>query len=762
MRRVAVIGCLLAAAALTAPGPRLADTPKPAISDKIADVFVPAPQDRQRIEGLLAQRMKVNLESRLLRISETALLLPFQQRVATGSTLGEHAGKFLDAAAKTWAYTGDARLKLKMDAVARNLIAAQLPDGYLGSYTDDQRWKGSDVWVHKYDLIGLLSYYQVTADAPALEAARKIGDLLSTTFGDGPGQRDITAAGAPAAMAATSVLEPMCILYRYTGEKRYLDFAQYIVRAYERPRGPGILKDIGESGSVYRVGGGKAYDLLSNLCGLLELYRLTGEETYLKPAVTAWKDILGSRLYVTGSTGSDEYFRDNFNLPGEEAARAGDGCTTVAWLQLNWQLLRLTGDPVYAGELERTLYNQLLASQDPRTGNICTFTPMVGRRRPAATLSCSLSSVPRGIALIPQMLWGTRESGLAVALYAQGEAAVPLRPDFSVTLISTTRYPRDGAVTIAVRPPRPARFPIFLRVPSFCTYFTATVKGEQASGEPGQFLKLDRMWRWGDTIQIQMDLPVHVMAGGQSYPDFVALSRGPQVLALERALNPEIAHLHRTSLTAVDAMQIQLEDAAAQLPKTWAGNQAYRVAGASAGKPQSLVLVPFADALNYRVWLLKPGRDRIGPVALTAFGTETWSRTGSVPGSICDERPDTYRTTFQGPAAKEDWYAVEMAKPAEIVRIVFRHGKVFENGGWFDASAGKPRIQIRRVPNGPWQTVATLDSYPAYTSREVPPLKDGEPFVVKLPQPVTAIGIRILGKPARSFSSCAELAAYDR
>ena len=47
------------------------------------------------------------------------------------------------------------------------------------------------MWVHKYDLLGLLNYYQATGDEPALEASRKIGDLLARTFGTGPGQRDI-------------------------------------------------------------------------------------------------------------------------------------------------------------------------------------------------------------------------------------------------------------------------------------------------------------------------------------------------------------------------------------------------------------------------------------------------------------------------------------------------------------------------------------------------------------------------------------------
>ena len=42
--------------------------------------------------------------------------------------------------------------------VISGLIAAQLPDGYLGTYPNDKRWTAWDVWVHKYDLIGLLRH----------------------------------------------------------------------------------------------------------------------------------------------------------------------------------------------------------------------------------------------------------------------------------------------------------------------------------------------------------------------------------------------------------------------------------------------------------------------------------------------------------------------------------------------------------------------------------------------------------------------------
>ena len=51
---------------------------------------------------------------------------------------------------------------------------------------------------------------------------------------------------------------------------------------------------------------------------------------------------------------------------------------------------------------------------------------------------------------------------------------------------------------------------------------------------------------------------------------------------------------------------MKLTDAADQIPPTWIGKQAYRMEGLVAGKARDLVLVPFADARTYRVWLLRP------------------------------------------------------------------------------------------------------------------------------------------------------------
>jgi DUF1680 family protein len=279
------------------------------------DRFVPAPYKGQSIGGVLGERMKINLELRLLRVDEQGITEGFHQRPGKHAWIGEHAGKFLHAAANTCEVTGDPRLKTLMDRVARSVISGQLPDGYLGTYTDDQRWTSWDVWTHKYNLIGLLRYYEVTGYAPALEASRKMGDMLIRTFGEGPGKRDLIAASTHVGMAASSVLEPICTLYRLTGDKRYLAFAEQIVAGWEHPNGPKIVSSLLSTGSVFRTANAKAYEMMSCLVGLVELYRATGEQRYLNAAKAAWEDIATKRLYITGATSAHEHFLDDFDLP---------------------------------------------------------------------------------------------------------------------------------------------------------------------------------------------------------------------------------------------------------------------------------------------------------------------------------------------------------------------------------------------------------------------------------------------------------------
>lgn len=597
--------CLLLPMAL-----RSAVLPRPVVGYAVADVYHPAQFDQEKIGGLLGDRMRINLEGRLLHVDEKGLIEGFQNRPGKQDWIGEHAGKFLDAAANTWEFTHDPRLKILMDRVAHELIATQKDDGYLGTYTDDKRWTSWDVWVHKYDMLGLLAYYRVTGDKAALTAVEKVGDLLVNTFG--VGKRDIIQSGEHVGMAATSVMEPMVYLYHWTGEERYLKFCRYLVSAWDETNGPKIIQSLNETGSVFKTANAKAYEMLSNLVGLTELYRITGDEDYLKPVLTAWTDIRDKRLYITGTSSSGEHFQGDFVLPADEKADVGEGCVTVTWMQLTLELFRLTGEAQYSEQLERTIYNQLLGAQDVRTGDICYFTPLNGQKKPTPGINCCVSSEPRGISLIPAATWGRQGPGYAISLYTQGMASFTTRAHGTVRLLVETNYPEGGEVLVHVEPERDIHFPLRLRVPSWTKSYVATVGETTVEGKPGEFLVLNRKWHKGDMVKINMDLTVRALDGGVSYPDSVAIQRGPQVLALEHSLNPDLKDFDGAGPASIAADTLTLADIKTTLPRTWLGSQAYVLRGESDGQPRPLVLIPFADAKSYRVWLKKPETLRSG------------------------------------------------------------------------------------------------------------------------------------------------------
>ena len=170
------------------------------LPDKVTPV-VPDRQDfqtpdRVHLTGWVGMRIEANEANRLVKLDPARLLEGYRKRPGRQSWDGEHVGKWLHAATLAWVNTGDPALREKLDYVAAELIKCQLDDGYLGTYLDKDRWTEWDVWAHKYNLIGLITYMRYTGNLEPLPACRRMADLLCNTFGDEPGKRDIIKAGA--------------------------------------------------------------------------------------------------------------------------------------------------------------------------------------------------------------------------------------------------------------------------------------------------------------------------------------------------------------------------------------------------------------------------------------------------------------------------------------------------------------------------------------------------------------------------------------
>lgn len=743
---------------------------------RLNDAAAPPAPGRVRLSGWLGQRVANNEKNRLLLVDEEPLLAGFRKRPGNHPWIGEHVGKWLHAATLAWANSGDATLRAKLDRVARELMATQEADGYLGTYTADKRfglYTGADwdVWSHKYNLIGLLTYHRYTGSPEALSACRKMGDLLISTFG--PGKKSILSAGTHVGMAATSVLEPIVLLYRATGDARYLEFAQYIVAAWDEPNGPKVLTTLTTVKAVNKTANGKAYEMLSNLVGLCELARVTGERRYLTPAVNAWQDIVAHHRYITGTASYGEHFHENHDLPNRPGANVGETCVTVTWIQLNAQLLRLTGESKYGDEIERSLYNHLAGAQRPDGREWCYYTALEGTKPYGSGINCCVSSGPRGMAMVPELAYLTVGSGkdesLAVNLFEPSRATLRLDGQ-AVTVEQATTFPGSGEVTLTFQMDQPASFGVQVRTPEWARPLTLKIGNSESKPgmRDGWAVIPARPWKDGDTLRINITLQPHAVKGEHGNAGRIALMYGPFVLAFDEWLNSSLPLSTALSLAENGAWR-----AAAnryfpdRFPNVWT-----KVRAPGGPLPRTAHLIPFAEAgaygSRYRVWLYAPGEGPPPNASLLTFGEENRTRHGNAGGSINDGDTDTFVVTFDGGAIAEDWFAVTLDAPAEIRRVVFAHGRVFHDGGWFDAATGKPRVQVQRIKGGAWETVGVLEEYPATTATDAKGLRDGQPFTLRLAQPVRAIAVRVIGKPAhgdnpaQAFASCAEVEAFDK
>ena len=537
----------------------------------VTDRYRPLSFDQEKLTGLLAKRMRANSEGYLEHVDDFTFV-PSAKGLAGAQEAGfvQQPGRVLEAIANAYQYHRDEHLRIVMQRVEKLVIASQAAD----HATENQ------LLAHKYELLGLIAYYRLTGDETALVAAKKIADLLLRSFPHDSGRHSRY-------RGATPLIEPLVALYSFTEENRYLELARSAADAW--------LQDS-------ETHGDPSLENLSALQGLVDLYRITGDESYFRPIPSAWLEVRNRWLSLTGSPMSN-----GEGFPAGESNSAGDACATLSWIQLTLNLLRVTGETQYAEQLEHTIYNQLFAGQDANTGAVLMPAPLDGSKERAPASDACLSSEAQGVALIPSAVWGSYGNGIAVLMYNAGRATFQLsHRRGTVQLYSEATFTESGDMWLHVEPVHNIRFPLRLRVPEWTSHFTVDIQGSHLIGKPGDYLTINREWKRGDTVKISMDMTVRVINGSPTAADQIALQRGPQVLALARAFNPQLKDLADAAITAADASQPKLVPAAAKLPSNWTGDQAYAVAGEYQGRPQDLILVPFADAKHYRVWLRRP------------------------------------------------------------------------------------------------------------------------------------------------------------
>ena len=508
----------------------------------VKDVFTPAAPESVRISGPLGDKLDLCVAHRILAQDIESVVAPYSTKTETGGAdwRCEYWGKWFTSLTLADAYHSTPATRELRDAAAKALMATAAPDGYLGTRVPAHRLEGWDVWGRKYALLGLIADYDRTHDPAPLNAARRQTDVLITELG--PGKTSIADVGEWNGLPASSVLEPVVLLYERTGEDKYREFAEHIVACWSAPSkrlpaGMRLVEDALAGKHPVQMCSPKAYEMMSCFEGLCELYRATGKHEYLDAPVKLADGIFREEATLIGVGTRNEVWFGGAKQQTGVVEKPMETCVTVTWMKLCDQLLRLTGDVRYADELEKNLYNGLLGAMMPDGQWWAYFDGLMGVRVPSYVqhadvgLSCCVVNGPRGLMLTPFWAFMQNTDGPVVNLYAPGTAQVG-----PVKLEITGDYPVSDQVEIRVTPARTEEFTLSLRIPVWSERTDLKVNGQPLPVAPG-YAKIRRTWRKGDRVSVTFDMHAKVVeCNGQ-----VALQRGPVVLSLDNRLTPAIA-----------------------------------------------------------------------------------------------------------------------------------------------------------------------------------------------------------------------------
>ena len=576
------------------------------------------------LQGHIGEQLAAAYAHRILAQDAGRLVAPFRQRTETSCWQSEFWGKWFTSAVLAYRYKPGNELKAMLDKSVHDLLSTQSPDGYIGNYAPDKHLQQWDIWGRKYCMLGLIAYYDLTGSAEALTAAARIADHLMTELS--ASSLPLVRLGNHRGMAASSVLEPIVLLYTRTANRKYLAFAEDIVRQWETTDGPQLL-----SKSITAVGkrfpkptgswygweqGQKAYEMMSCYEGLLELYRVTGNKQYKEAVTNTWESISNTEMNIAGSGSAMECWFGGKPYQAMAVNHYQETCVTATWIKLSQQLLRLTGEVKYADAIEQSYYNALLGAMYADGSDWAKYTPLAGERLKGEEqchmgINCCEASGPRGLFSLPLTAITETNKGVAVNFFVPGRYTLETSNHQKITLRQTTNYPADGTILLVLELDKPGNFPLQVRIPGWSQQSSITVNG-QAMAPPTSvtYSTINRTWKNGDSVLLTLDMRGRLARNG-SNNEFFAIMRGPLVLARDSRLSSRDTDEALRPVLNKDG-SVDLTLAHAQGPY-WVNTSARFVAeshGEGGPKTIELPLCDYSSAGNsfdassrFRVWI---------------------------------------------------------------------------------------------------------------------------------------------------------------
>jgi len=422
---------------------------------------------------------------------------------------------------------GDKRIIDESRRWIDGILSSQRPDGYFGPQANRDKM---DLWPNMCALCALRTFYEATGDPRVLPLMTRyvkwqtmipLEQLL-------PASWQKTRAG--------DNLDSIYWLYNHTGEKWLLDAARV---NHERTADwtGGIASWHGVNfGECFREPG--------------QYYQQTGDVRYLRAAERNYGEMKEKYGQVPGGGyGADENARPGYTGPRQ-------GTETCTWAELMWShemLASITGDVLWADRCEEVAFNSLPASMTPDLKGLHYLTcpnqvqldrasksPMVENggnmfAYDPYDFRCCQHNVAFAWPYFAEHLWtATPDRGLAAVLYAPCRVGAKVGSGATVEIGEQTGYPFDGSILLTVASGKPARFPLYLRIPGWCADPKVELDGKALTvPKPAKgWLVVDRTWQHGDRLRLELPMEIRIQRWEKNR-NTASVYRGPLAYSLK-------------------------------------------------------------------------------------------------------------------------------------------------------------------------------------------------------------------------------------
>jgi uncharacterized protein len=473
--------------------------------------------------------------------------------------------KWLEAASARLQYAPDPELEKLVDDIIARFERAQQADGYVNSHI--LTWRPRHRFKNLRDLHELycaghlieaaVVHHEATGKDTLLGVVRRYVDLLCERFGKGPGKID-GYCGHPEIELA------LMRLYRSTGDSRYFELSRFFIdergaspnyferEAIERldtrefrPNHPGSPYAYMQAHEPIRQQTkvvGHAVRAMYLLSAVVDVGVATQDASLLQTAERLWRDVIDTKLYLTGGIGSaseNEGFTRDFDLPNEKAY--AETCASIGLFLFGHRLLQTRLNSEFADVMELALYNCILSGIGLDGESFFYDNPLESRgnhRRIAWPwwCPCCPPNLARLISSLSGYLLSEGPEGIAIHQYVSCEATFP---GVRLRLKSGLPFVSDNLIEIAAEGPFDKT--LAFRLPEWAGKTTLKINGQLQSVEAKDgYLYVRRIWNNGDKIELNFEMPVR-----QKFARFdvdadrgrTALTRGPLVYCIEQADN---------------------------------------------------------------------------------------------------------------------------------------------------------------------------------------------------------------------------------